>query len=127
MASNHAPETSPTPDLNYADESPGNWAERLRLFKEKGATRVRTRVAWGAHEPIKGMRDFAKSSRLRLERFLRLAVEEKFSVELVIGFSPGKETFPSWVHEGIKQSWVPASLWKTGSHGFGLAQVPALF
>lgn len=112
--------------LNFSDEFPTEWQHRLQTLKASGANALRLNIFWGAHEPVRGMRDFAKASRLRLERLLRLAVEERLEVEVVVGFPAGKETLPLWSQEGFKPTWVPASVWKADAFGFGLAQVPSL-
>ena len=75
---------------------------------------------------MQGIRDFHKASRLRLERFLGLALEKQVKVELVIGFMPLRQAFPSWTFSLPLKSWVPSAAWVGSSTSFDLTLIPSL-
>ena len=116
-----------TVPFDYADEFPGAWPDLIRELKEKGARRLRAQVFWGAHESVKGMRDFSKSSRLRLEKFFSLAQANDLKVELVLGFPPCRDAFPAWTMALKKKTWIPSALWNESDAGVCLSEVPSLF
>lgn len=95
--------------------------------RENGSEGVRARVLWGAHEQVRGVRDFSKASRLRLERFLGLAHSQGLSVELELGFPPSKDTFPAWTRTLEHTSTVPAIFWENGHESFCHTTIPSLF
>ena len=116
-----------TVPFDYADEFPGAWSDLIRELKEKGASRLRAHVFWGAHESVKGMRDFSKSSRLRLERFFSQAQANELKVELVLGFPTCRDAFPAWTMALKKKTWIPSALWSEADAGVSLSEVPSLF
>lgn len=113
--------------FDYFDEPPGLWPELLKRFHTEGHARVRCRVSWGAHETVRGMRDFSKVSRLRLEKLLTLAQAEGLGVEIELGFSRRKGAFPTWVWEQSRLGRVPRGGWEEECSPFESISTPTLF
>lgn len=117
------PETSgasASSSFSYADEPSNRWQELLRDARAAGASTVSVPIYWGAHESLQGTRDFSKSSRLRLERFLQIAQEVGLDASVTIGFPPGRETLPAWTGALPSKTLVPAS----AADRVGLALIP---
>jgi len=113
--------------FDYFDEPPGLWPELLKRFHAEGYRRVRCRVSWGAHETVRGMRDFSKVSRLRLEKLLTLAQAEGLGVEIELGFSRRKGAFPTWIWEQSRLGRVPRGAWEEECSPFESVSSPTLF
>src|SRR4051794_18713119 len=113
---------TPAIPFDYADESPNRWADLLAEIKSQGAESISTPIYWGAHEQSRGIRDFSKSSRLRLEKFLQMAQSAGLAVDITVGFPLGGEVLPSWTAEIAGRTLVPSELW--GREGFGVVSVP---
>ena len=112
--------------FDYHDEPPGLWPQLFESLRAEGTRLLRTHVLWGAHEQVRGIRDFSKSSRLRLERYLRLAHSFELSVELIIGFPPLREAFPAWAYGQAKKSTIPSGLWEVGDTSYAQCSIPSL-
>src|SRR4051812_27837257 len=115
-----------TAAFEYLDEPPSSWGEILGRLRAEGRASIRTHVLWGAHEQLKGIRDFVKSSRLRLEKFLRLAQEAGLRVHLLLGFPSSRDSFPAWTFGTERRTLVPTGLWDGVTEGFSLTEVPSL-
>lgn len=113
--------------FDYTEIPPAHWQDALIQTRENGVETIHVQVLWGAHEQVRGIRDFSKSSRLRLERFLGLAHSQGLSVELVLGFPPRKETFPSWTQSISDSATVPGCFLESGSEAFSYSAIPSLF
>src|SRR5262249_9161105 len=101
--------------IHYSEEPPNTWSALLDRARREGATTVKAPVLWGAHEAMQGVRDFHKTSRLHLERFLNLAQEKNLGVILVVGFPRARETYPAWTLELPLKTWIPSAAWlRTG-------------
>jgi hypothetical protein len=112
----------------YSDEPSGAWPEILARLKQAQTPGITSEVRWGAHEQWRGTRDFAKSSRLRLEKFLRLAGEQGLPVDLRFGFPSRREVLPGWsMAGGYQQTLVPDDKWQINASELGLTSVPSLF
>lgn len=116
-----------TADFDFSEEPASLWAELIADIRLSGKNLIRTRVLWGAHEQVRGIRDFSKSSRLRLEKFLALVQAQNLSVELEVGFPACKEAFPAWTHGMPHKALVPGGLWNDVSDGYALVPLPSLF
>ncbi len=114
-------------NFNYADEPAGLWPDLLKRLKAQGTTCVRSRIPWGAHEMVKGIRDFSKASRLRIEKFLKIAQSEGLGVELEFGFSVKKDAFPNWVWDETRLGRVPRGGWDEECSPYELLSTPTLF
>jgi hypothetical protein len=110
--------------IDYTKEAAPSWISTLDRAKEQHCVLV-TKVPWGAHETIRGVRDFTKSSRLRLERFLGLAQERRLKIILSLGLFPDSEAFPAWTLSSPFKSLVPSRFWNSGA-GHSLVEVPSL-
>jgi len=113
--------------FEYAEEPPALWPELLKRVHASGHSRVRCRIPWSAHETVRGMRDFSKSSRLRLERFLSLAHTEGLQVEVELGFGKKKDAFPTWVWDLARLGKVPRGIWDEECSPFESVASPTLF
>ena len=109
MSELHRPQVCAV-EFDYLEEPPSLWGDSLSRLRESGKTLVTSRVLWGAHEQLRGIRDFTKSSRLRLEKFLRLAQENGVLVALRLGFPSSKDSFPAWSLALEGRTFVPAAL-----------------
>ena len=112
--------------FDFMEGTPNSWGESLDELREDGATGIETRILWGAHESIQGVRDFSKSPRLKLEKFLALVQEKKLSLRCQVGFPASSETFPSWTLTLPKRDSVPRLLWDQRSDLFELMAIPSL-
>jgi hypothetical protein len=83
-------------------------------------------IYWGAHEQLRGNRDFYRSPRLNLERYLSLLHEKGLKTEILLGFSPSPETFPEWTLSVEKKSAIAECLWKPESPAYSLYEIPSL-
>ncbi len=113
-------------DFNFSDELPNRWPLLLDGIKREGVTQLTTRLRWGAHESLKNVRDFSTASRLRLERFLKLAHERQLSVELHIGFPSTPDAFPAWTKGTTSSNLVFSSALDPALESLELVQIPAL-
>lgn len=112
----------------YTEEASGNWAEHLNGLVQRGTRTIRAPILWGAHEQFQGTRDFSRSSRLRLEKFLRLVAESGLKLELAFGFPSVKEAVPAWaLSAGYLSTLLPTSGWKGDAAEVSLTRVPSLF
>lgn len=80
------------------------WAAAFHELAATGATEVELEVFWGEHEATRGLRDFGRTSRLKLERVFGLAMDAGLNVTLRTGFSRSDATIP--VH---LPSWTPTA------------------
>lgn len=112
--------------FDYAAIAPSVWGLRLDSLKEAGHERVTVPVLWGVHEQLRGIREFSKPTRLRLERALSTAQEKKLLIELVVGFPSHPETFPQWTHTLEPQAIVPLALWEGERSTVSLKKIPSL-
>lgn len=113
--------------FDYSDEPPQHWDALLSRLRESGTKKIRARVPWGAHESVRGARDFSRASRLRLEKFLQAVHAAGLTVELVVGFFAGRETFPSWTFGGEMKALVPAALLHPEDDCYSLVSLPSVF
>lgn len=113
--------------FDYLEIPPHSWADTLSSLKASGAETVTIRVPWGAHENVQGMRDFSRSSRLRLERLLKSVSENQLKAEISFGFFSAKEMIPSWAFTAKKKTRAPSKVWNDTLDGFSLIEVPSLF
>lgn len=111
--------------FSFCEVAPGQWGKSLDEFKDKGAEFVRTSIYWGAHEKSPGVRDFTGSSKLQLEKYLNMLSERNLGVELVLGFPPGKATFPQWVLQSENRVCIPRAVWDSSSDCYVLCEIPA--
>lgn len=96
-----------TPTLPFSNLSATSWGPVLDSLVGK---KVIVPVFWGAHEQTPGIRDYVKSSRLRLEKFFRLAQEKNVSLLVRFGFPPGGPAFPRWTQALLPRICAPAFL-----------------
>ena len=111
--------------FDYTDEAPASWPALLDQIKNTGAKEINSRIPWGAHESMRGIRDYSKSSRLRLEKFLGYAEERGLTVNLQVGFFPSPETFPSWTFSLSEKTLVSLDAWDNRGDGFVLTEIPS--
>ncbi len=117
----------PTARFDFALEFPQNWQECLQKIKKDGFTAVSSNVYWGLHESSIGIRDFSKSSKLKVEKFLQVAATVGLKVDLVFGFMPSQHTFPDWLKaRACSKALVPAMVWDGISGPYFLNEVPSL-
>src|SRR5579883_3055349 len=113
--------------FNYSDETSGNWSETLQRFVAEGYSGISSYLLWGAHERLRGTRDFSKSSRLRLEKFLKLIGDAGLELELKIGFPALRESHPAWtIGSGFLQTVLPGGIWPSASDPLSLLRAPSL-
>jgi len=112
--------------FDYLDEAPSQWGECLAKIRQAGHACIELTVLWGAHEQTRGIRDFTKSSRLRLEKLFKEVQQKGLSLELTLGFPPHNETFPSWLMGEKRQALVPLSLKEGRPQGALLTWIPFL-
>ena len=113
-------------DFDYSRELPSQWEWRLQQIQNDGYEVLRSRVFWGSHESVRGVRDFAKMSRLRLEKFLSLAQDLGFRVDLICGFGFESECYPEWTFSLGNTSLVPSGLAETEAFNFSMRRFPSL-
>lgn len=123
MANVHSPVT----EFNYLEIPPHHWEEELSLLKMVGTQTVLLRIPWGAHETSKGMRDFSRSSRLRLEKVLKNLADQHLKTQLQFGYFCAKEMLPSWAFSASQKTTIPAQVWDKESDDVSLVEVPSLF
>lgn len=113
--------------FNYWEVTAANWPHHLQSLKSRGVDEVHCFIPWGLHEPVQGMRDFSKASRLRLEKFLSLAHQVGLTVRTTVGFPPRKESIPSWALSlGEQTALVPAAALRSGKGDLNLTRLPSL-
>jgi len=112
--------------FDYSALTPAAWGIRFDSIREKGSSRVTVPVLWGVHEQLRGIREFYKPTRLRLERLLSTAQEKGFEVDLLVGFPAHPESFPQWTHRLEPQALVPLALWEGERGPVSLKKVPSL-
>jgi len=116
-----------TTRFDFALEFPQHWQECLQKIKKEGFIAVTSHLFWGLHESTRGMRDFSKSSKLKVEKFLQLAHSVGLKVDLVFGFMPSRYTFPDWIKSLPGQkALVPAMEWDGISGPYFQNEVPSL-
>lgn len=119
--------TETTARFDFALEFPQNWQECLQKLKKDGFNAISSHVYWGLHESAPGIRDFSKSSKLKVEKFLQVAATVGLKVDLVFGFMPSRYTFPEWVKSlSCANAIVPAMVWDGISGPYFLNEVPSL-
>lgn len=118
------PTTPPT--FDYSALAPSVWGLRFDSILEKGLKRVTVPILWGVHEQLRGIREFYKPTRLRLERLLSTAQEKGFEIDLEVGFPAHPESFPQWTHPLEPQALVPLALWEGERGPVSLKKVPSL-
>lgn len=116
----------PTPYFEYWDEAPHDWQSLISQRVEKGESQVIVPILWGVHEPSRGMRDFSKQSKLRIERLFTAAQSAGASIKVVLGLPRHHLSFPSWANEEIEKEWVPNILWEGVPPYFSLTRVPSI-
>lgn len=114
-------------DFDYLAIASHHWADALAQMKASGARSVKIRIPWGAHENVQGMRDFSRSSRLRLEKVLKTVSDSQLKAEIFFGFSSGKEMIPTWAYATPQKTFAPAQAWDEAQGGFSLVEIPSLF
>lgn len=113
--------------LHYWEDTAAAWSARLLELKSQGVDEVHTFVPWALHESVQGIRDFAKASRLRLEKFLSLSHQAGITVRVTLGFPARRESIPPWAFTlGESSTLVPAILWRSGNGDLGLTRLPSL-
>ncbi|MBY0370622.1 beta-galactosidase [bacterium] len=122
------PESSPrSTEFQYWEEPSAQWASRLSALKAQGTDEVHCFIPWGLHESVRGIRDFSKTSKLRLERFLSQAHAAGITVRVTVGFPPRRESLPDWALPlGEISALVPAGIWKWGAQDLALTRIPSL-
>ena len=101
--------------FQYTEQMP--WSSALEEIKKRDIKKLKVPIYWGAHEQSPGIRDFCKSSRLRIEKFLGLVENQGMKLSLQLGFPVGPETFPQWT-ENLKDKSLVSLSWKNGSREF---------
>ena len=112
--------------FEYWDEAPQDWSVLLRDRSQRGETKLTIPVLWGVHEQSPGIRDFSKQSRFRVEKLLSIAHELKFQVELVLGFPPHPQCFPTWISQTEMTEDVPEFLWTCNPPFFSKIVLPSI-
>lgn len=112
--------------LDYTKQPPASLPAMLASIRVSEETAVPVPVFWGAHESTFGIRDFSKSSKLRLEKLLVLAAQSKTRLTLHLGFFPNAKTFPDWSREVEEKSYVPEPLWEDSLGVLRKTQIPSL-
>lgn len=113
--------------FDFASEFPQNWQSCLQKIKNQKNDEVISRVYWGLHETSPGIRDFSKSSKLKIEKFLQTAASVNLKVQLIFGFMPSQHTFPLWLKNlNLQKTLVPAFEWDGISGPWFLTEVPCL-
>ncbi|MCL2461345.1 MAG: beta-galactosidase, partial [Defluviitaleaceae bacterium] len=67
-------------EFHYFRVPKADWARRLDLLKEAGASCVATYIPWGLHEPSEGLFRFSDGPETDLEGFLDLCREKELNV-----------------------------------------------
>ncbi len=115
-----------TAHFDFALEFPQYWQSCLQKIKNEGFDCVASNIYWGLHESSPGIRDFSKSSKLKLEKFLQVASSVGLKVELVFGFTPSQYAFPEWVKNlNGQKALVPAREWDGISGPYFLTEIPS--
>lgn len=112
--------------FDFSNESPHRWEDLLGQKASEGVTSLESRILWGAHEKLAGVRDFFRSPRLKLEKFLQLANAKGLKVELSIGFFADNETFPAWTWGTVEKTAIPASAWYPVPNSTFLSAIPSI-
>ncbi len=120
------PSTSNPGYFDYSALAPAVWGLRFDSIRSEGVSRVTVPVLWGVHEQLRGIREFYKPTRLRLERLLSTAQEKGFEVDLALGFPAHPESFPQWTHPLEPQALVPLALWEGERGPVSLKKIPSL-
>ncbi len=124
MAGQKAPKTVV---LNYWELTPANWPHHLAALKSSGVDEITTFLPWGLHESVQGIRDFSKTSRLKLEKFMGIAHQAGLTVRVHLGFPPKKESFPGWsLSLGEHCAMVPSALLRSGAEALCLSRLPSI-
>jgi hypothetical protein len=114
-----------TNTFHFAQVPPHLWAEELDKLK---ANAIIAPLFWGAHETMRGSRDFSKTSRLRLEKFLLLCSEKNLTVQVNLGFPLNEsEILPEWTLSLDHSSLVPEALWDEYATGYSARSLPSIF
>lgn len=92
--------------FEYFKSNPANWAGVMSEVQRSGEEHVHLPVHWSVHESVKGIRDFSRSSKLRIEKALTCAEEAGLKVRVSTGFPSYLETTPLWA----RSNWEIASL-----------------
>ena len=98
------------------------WENQLRL----GDGPVSLPVLWGVHESSPGIRDFSRSSRLKIEKVLSLAALLGRKIEISVGFPPRRESFPEWSWANGVDAIIPQGVWDGFTEGASLTSIPSL-
>lgn len=113
--------------FNYWEVTAANWPHHLHSLKSQGVDEIHSFIPWGLHESVQGIRDFAKSSRLRLEKFLGIAHQAGLTVRLSLGFPSLPSSFPTWALAlGDQTALVPSSALHAGKGDLSIARLPSL-
>lgn len=112
-------------EFRFSEEYSASWRALLSEKRSLGLTHLLVPVFWGAHEGTPGFRDFTKSSRLRLEKFLKLANELSLKLTLRVGFPEGAETLPVWAHAQTSLFAISSTLC-SGGEALEVLTVPSL-
>jgi len=92
--------------FEYHREVPPQWSATLHGLKKQGVENLILPVDWSVHEPVKGIRDFSRSSKLRIERVLSCAEEAGLTVTATTGFRDFLRATPMWA----RSTWENAAL-----------------
>ncbi len=113
--------------FHYWEDTSASWPGRLAGLKQEGVDEIHTFIPWGLHETVQGIRDFSKSPKLRLEKFLSLAHEAGLTVRATLGFPARREALPHWsMNLGQNSSLVAAAVWKAGADDLSVTRLPCL-
>lgn len=112
--------------FDYSKHFPGDWPKEIASLKQAGAELVSVPIYWGVHEKTRGVRDFTKSSRLKLEKVFSLIEGIGLKAEAVMGFFPDSRSFPDWTAEVSERAIVSSGLWDSGLGTFETRSVPSI-
>ena len=110
--------------FNFSDSSFHQWPTLLSQYRHQET--ICSPVFWGAHEQLRGTRDFYRSPRLNLEKYLSLLHEKAIKTEVLIGFFPSEETFPEWTLSLVQKDQVAECFWNPESAAFSVKEIPSL-
>lgn len=108
---------------DYVEGYDSGWVQFLDEQKQKGGP-CAVYLPWGPHESTQGIRDFSKSPRLRLERFLGLAHERGLSLAIHLGFHPVAGALPSWTQASPRKALIPYSCFQPEAGSLLLSELP---
>lgn len=111
----------------YFKKSPASWMRDLERRKAAGDRSVHIAIPWGEHEDFRGVFDFHKHPRLRLEKFICAVQQAGLKLTADIGFFSGLYSVPGWCDSVfVGDGMVPAASRFGLRKGLSVSLVPSL-